>query len=104
MKCTGQHYSLCKRAQAQLADRDFRADRGEVIVVSTGAVAPKDHARTLKERHEAERRHEHRSALQGLIPKQQDCLTEVDEQSCSAPKFEPLAGSVGNSTSIVSAL
>ena len=42
--------------QAQLANRDFTAERGHVVVVSNGVVTAKDKERTLAERAEAQRK------------------------------------------------
>ena len=36
--------------QAELANRDFTAERGQVIVISNGAVASKDRVRDQQER------------------------------------------------------
>lgn len=47
--------------QAQLANRDFTAERGHVIVVSDGTVTAKDRERSLNQRREAEDRNAHRS-------------------------------------------
>ncbi len=50
--------------QADLADRDFTAERGTaVVVVSTGVVDPLAEARREEERAVAEARHAHRLAL-----------------------------------------
>jgi len=47
-------------SQADLADRDFAADRGQaVVIVSNGAVDPLAEERNEKERNEAEERHRH---------------------------------------------
>ena len=46
--------------QAQLANRDFTAERGHVIVVSDGTVTAKDRERNLSQRQEAEARNAHR--------------------------------------------
>ena len=42
--------------QAQLANRDFTAERGHVVVVSNGVVTAKDKERTLAERTEAQKK------------------------------------------------
>jgi hypothetical protein len=47
-------------AQAELAERDFTAERGEAIVVSTGAVDPVTEAVSATKRQEAEERNRHR--------------------------------------------
>lgn len=47
-------------SMAELAERDFTADRGEAVVVSTGAVEAIDIERAEEERREAERRSAHR--------------------------------------------
>ena len=49
--------------QAELADRDFTADRERVIVISTGAVEQVDLERAAAERAAAEARHRHRLRL-----------------------------------------
>lgn len=46
--------------QADLAGKDFAAEKEHVIVISTGAVAPVDHERLAAERKEAEDRNRHR--------------------------------------------
>lgn len=47
--------------QAELAERDFTAERGEVIVISTGAaVDARAEASTARERRAAEQRNRHR--------------------------------------------
>ena len=47
--------------QAELAERDFAGERGQVIVISTGAaVDPKAEAQTAVERRAAEDRNRHR--------------------------------------------
>ncbi len=47
--------------QAELAERDFTAEKGEVIVISTGAaVDAKAEASTVRERRAAEERNRHR--------------------------------------------
>lgn len=46
--------------QADLAGKDFTAEKEHVIVISTGAVAPVDHERLAAERKEAEDRNRHR--------------------------------------------
>eukprot|EP00198_Chlamydomonas_reinhardtii_P009867 XP_001699204.1 hypothetical protein CHLREDRAFT_206017 [Chlamydomonas reinhardtii] len=50
-------------AMADLADRDFTAERGQCIVISTGVVDPLAEARREEERAEAEARNAHRLAL-----------------------------------------
>ena len=50
--------------QANLADRDFTAERGHVIVLSSGTADPKDAQRTLKERQDAQERNKHRYCQQ----------------------------------------
>lgn len=55
-------YSASPPWQAELAGRDFTADKAQVIVVSTGAaVEHLDSERMEEERKEAEDRHRHRS-------------------------------------------
>ena len=49
-------------AQATLAERDFAADRGEVIVISTGAVEGKVDAVSPEERRAAEDKNRHKYA------------------------------------------
>lgn len=50
------------RAQADLAGRDFAAQRGDTVVVSTGAVPTAlDQQRSAVKRKEAEQRNSHRS-------------------------------------------
>ena len=46
--------------QAELASRDFTAERGEVVVISNGTVTAKDRERDQQERIDAEFRHQHR--------------------------------------------
>ena len=47
--------------QAELAERDFAGERGDVIVISTGAaVDAKAEARTAVERRAAEDRNQHK--------------------------------------------
>lgn len=48
--------------QAELAGKDFTAEKQHVIVISTGAVANVDHQRIAAERKEAEDRNRHRRA------------------------------------------
>ena len=48
--------------QAQLAGRDFTAERGSVVVISNGTVQAKDKERSLAERRAAEERNAHRQA------------------------------------------
>ncbi|KAG2433073.1 hypothetical protein HYH02_012777 [Chlamydomonas schloesseri] len=50
-------------AMADLADRDFTAERGQCIVISTGVVDPLAEARREEERAAAEARNAHRLAL-----------------------------------------
>ena len=50
-------------AQADLADRDFSAEKQQVMVISTGnnkALTAKDKERNAAQRHAAEQRHQHR--------------------------------------------
>ena len=50
--------------QADLADRDFAAERGQaVVIINHGAVDPLAEERNEKERREAEERHRHRLKL-----------------------------------------
>ena len=49
----------CCPCQADLAGKDFAAEREHVVVISTGAVAAMDHERLAAERAEAEERHRH---------------------------------------------
>ncbi len=49
-------------AQAELAERDFTADRGEVIVISTGAVEGKVDVVSAQERKAAEDKNRHKCA------------------------------------------
>ena len=49
-------------AQAELAERDFTADRGEVIVISTGAVEGKVDVVSAQERKAAEDKNRHKYA------------------------------------------
>lgn len=57
--------------QAKLTERDFAAERGESVVISTGAVDPKEEARSAEERAAAEARNSHRCAgrprLQAMV-------------------------------------
>ncbi|KAK9821718.1 hypothetical protein WJX81_002790 [Elliptochloris bilobata] len=48
---------------AELTDRDFAAERGEAVVISTGAVDAKEEARTAQDRAAAEARNSHRLRL-----------------------------------------
>lgn len=59
--------ALTRALQADLADRDFTAERHQVIVISTGAVDPIEQQRSLAERKETEDRHRHRWAG-GCLP------------------------------------
>ena len=49
--------------QAQLAGRDFTAERGSVVVISNGMVEAKDKERSLAERRAAEERNAHRQVI-----------------------------------------
>ena len=49
--------------QAELAERDFAADRGEVIVISTGAVEGKVEVMSPQERRAAEEKNRHKQAF-----------------------------------------
>ena len=49
--------------QAELANRDFTAERGQVIVISNGSVASKDRVRDQQERLDAEKRNAYRWTL-----------------------------------------
>ena len=51
--------------QADLAGKDFTAEKEHVIVISTGAVANVDHERVAAERREAEDRNRHRWGRRG---------------------------------------
>jgi len=48
--------------QAELTQRDFAAERGEAVVISTGAVDAKEEARSAQDRAAAEARNSHRCA------------------------------------------
>lgn len=48
---------------AELAERDFAADRGSAVVISTGAVPALDAERAAAERGQAEARHRHRLVI-----------------------------------------
>jgi len=50
-------------SMAELAERDFAAERTQVVVVSTGAVKARDAERAAAERAEAESRHRHRLVI-----------------------------------------
>ncbi|KAL6782518.1 hypothetical protein ACKKBG_A07095 [Auxenochlorella protothecoides x Auxenochlorella symbiontica] len=50
-------------AMATLADKDFSAERQNVVVISTGSVAPRDTERAEAERSAAEERHRHRLTI-----------------------------------------
>ncbi|GIL57282.1 hypothetical protein Vafri_12537 [Volvox africanus] len=63
-------------AMADLADRDFTAERGQVVVVSTGLVDPLAEAKRLEERLEAEARNAHRLALPRRPPWTPDMTAE----------------------------
>jgi hypothetical protein len=49
--------------QADLADRDFTAERGQAVVIVSGAVDPLAEERNEQERREAETRNRHRLKL-----------------------------------------
>lgn len=53
--------------QAELAGRDFTAQRGDVVVISTGTANPIDQQRATAERHKAEERNKHR-CTRGAAP------------------------------------
>ena len=56
-------HETCTRTllvQAELAERDFAADRGEVIVISTGAVDGKVDTMNPQERRAAEDKNRHK--------------------------------------------
>ena len=58
------HAMLLFATQADLADRDFAAERGQaVVIINHGAVDPLAEERNEKERREAEERHRHRLRL-----------------------------------------
>lgn len=60
--------------QAELAERDFAGERGQVVVISTGAaVDPKAEAQTAVERRAAEDRNRHR------------CLASLSARVCNKP-------------------
>jgi hydroxyethylthiazole kinase-like sugar kinase family protein len=65
--------ALTRALQADLADRDFTAERHQVIVISTGAVDPIEQQRSLAERKETEDRHRHRWAGGCLSPSLPAC-------------------------------
>jgi large subunit GTPase 1 len=50
-------------SMAELAERDFAAERTQVVVVSTGAVEGRDAERAAEDRAEAESRHRHRLVI-----------------------------------------
>jgi len=50
-------------SMAELAERDFAAERTQVVVVSTGAVEGRDSERAAADRAEAESRHRHRLVI-----------------------------------------
>ena len=50
----------CGSAQAELAERDFAADRGEVVVISMGAVEGKVDVVSAQERKAAEDKNRHK--------------------------------------------
>lgn len=50
-------------SMAELAERDFAAERTQVVVVSTGAVQGRDAERAAADRAEAESRHRHRLVI-----------------------------------------
>ena len=50
-------------SMAELAERDFAAERTQVVVVSVGAVEGRDAERAEAERAEAESRHRHRLVI-----------------------------------------
>ena len=73
--------------QADLADRDFTAERGQaVVIISSGAVDPLAEERNEKERREAEERHRHRLKLPRR-PKwtAETTAEELDLQVCKRP-------------------
>lgn len=53
-------------AQAELTERDFAAERGAAVVISTGAVDAKEEARSVQDRAAAEARNSYRCAAMGL--------------------------------------
>ena len=64
MRHAAEHLYRCNPPQADLADRDFTAERGQaVVIISSGAVDPIEQERNEKERREAEERHRHRLKL-----------------------------------------
>ncbi|GIL89787.1 hypothetical protein Vretimale_16572 [Volvox reticuliferus] len=63
-------------AMADLADRDFAAERGQAVVVSTGVVDPLAEAKRQEERMEAEARNAHRLALPRRPPWTPDMTAE----------------------------
>ncbi|EFJ46500.1 hypothetical protein VOLCADRAFT_105489 [Volvox carteri f. nagariensis] len=72
-------------AMADLADRDFTAERGHAVVVSMGVVDPLAEARRQEERMEAEARNAHRLALPRRPPWTADMTPEqLDVQERTA--------------------
>lgn len=53
---------LISLAQAELTERDFAAERGAAVVISTGAVDAKEEARSMQDRAAAEARNSYRCA------------------------------------------
>lgn len=63
--CQAQCVTQVLSLQADLAGKDFTAEKQQVIVISTGnnkAMTAKDQERNALERRAAERRHQHRCA------------------------------------------
>ena len=70
--------------QADLSGRDFAAQRGEAVVISTGGVNPVDLQRSAAERREAEQRNQHRCLLTVLSSQQAQAHGLRQNLTCSA--------------------